>query len=893
MKKLSFFLMAMLFSVMSFAQEAIYTLDGTITGGTSAYAEASSITQDNIAWSVTGNTTMNPWRIGGKSITNQDRAVYSKNPIAYNIDKIELTHGTASSITVNSLKLIISDAANGAGETIDVAFKASATTTIDLPEGDYTNKYFKFLYNVTVSGTSNKYVQFNSAKFYAALAEDAVKAPVIKGAEDFISETEIAIEAEDDVTVYYTVDGIEPTTASTVYTAPFTVKETTTVKAVAYRGEKASFVTSATFTKATQLTCAEAAVEAMKVASNNATTNITYVVYGYVTELDGELSSGQQKFWVSDTKGGENTFYSYFCNVPRALVVGDYIQMFGKLTKYNTTPQMKNGDITILPAPVAKFNVTVTAENGTVEGAGEYEEGAEATLTATAAEGYEFTCWTSGEDTVSTANPYTFAVAANVALVANFNKKAEPEHTYTVAGSSEAAFGTAWDPENADNDMKKQEDGTYKWEKEGLELLAGEVEFKVTEDHAWTVAYPAQNYKLAIAETGIYTLTITFNPADQAVAATATKTGDVVIIPTIAMHGNFLGSWADTENFTLAADEATATLTLTIAEGNYEFGMRIGGSGNWTSNGVAFTRENASAEIVAGAGNLTLAADVAGEYTFTWTYATNTLTVTYPVVSEPEYEIYEVEIKDLAIDLDNLALIGSANGQFQVAVNLFLGEYNRNEDTYQLFPESYVEINGSEATFVEGYASVNTFDQTATAVVRCVWNGMNIELHLNMSAAPLEATVVVVENAVIEIEKVLLFGDMYDYALKMTGEWVNPENGLTYPVLVDVPVYYPESTEPSEITSTVTVGGWGDEDPWLGFGEGTLTITTVDDVITATGVVQNPMLGIAIDITISGTITPSGVENATVTINPVKMIQNGQLIIIKNDVQYNAQGAKL
>ena len=352
MKKLSFFLMAMLFSVMSFAQEAIYTLDGTITGGSNGYADASSLTQDNIAWSVTGNTTMSPWRIGGKSITNQDRAVYSKNPLAYNIDKIELTHGTASSITVNSLKLIISDAANGAGETIDVTFKASATTTIDLPEGDYSNKYFKFLYNVTNSTNTNRYVQFTGAKFYAALAEDAVKAPIINGAEDFISETEVTIEAEDDVTVYYTLDGTEPTNASTVYAAPFTVKETTTVKAIAYRGETASFVTSATFTKATQLTCAEAAVEAMKVASNNATTNITYVVYGYVTELDGDLSSGQQKFWVSDTKGGENTFYSYFCNVPRALVVGDYIQMFGKLTKYNTTPQMKNGDVTLAEEPV-------------------------------------------------------------------------------------------------------------------------------------------------------------------------------------------------------------------------------------------------------------------------------------------------------------------------------------------------------------------------------------------------------------------------------------------------------------------------------------------------------------------------------------------------------------
>lgn len=78
------------------------------------------------------------------------------------------------------------------------------------------------------------------------------------------------------------------------------------------------------------------------------------------------------------------------------------------------------------PALPVKYNVTVTAENGTVTGAGEYEEGKEATLTATAAEGYEFTCWTSGEDTVSTKNPYTFTVKSNVALVANF-AVVEPE----------------------------------------------------------------------------------------------------------------------------------------------------------------------------------------------------------------------------------------------------------------------------------------------------------------------------------------------------------------------------------------------------------------------------------------------------------------------------------
>ena len=261
----------------------------------------------------------------------------------------------------------------------------------------------------------------------------------------------------------------------------------------------------------------------------------------------------------------------------------------------------------------------------------------------------------------------------------------------------------------------------------------------------------------------------------------------------------------------------------------------------------------------------------------------------------PVYEVYEDEITNLVIDLDNLVLIGGPSANYQVDVYLGLGEYNRNDDTYQLLPESSVALLGTDATFVEGYAyEVDAFTPSAKAVVRCVWNGMNIELHLTMTAAPMEATVVVVENATVEIEKYLLWGDMYDYALKMTGEWVNPEDGLTYPVLVEVPVYYPEATEPSEIMSTVTVGGWEDDDPWLGFGEGTLTVTTVGDIVTATGIVQNPMAGVAIDITISGKLAGedpgTALENATVVVKSVKMIKNGQLIISNDGIEYNAQG---
>lgn len=305
----------------------------------------------------------------------------------------------------------------------------------------------------------------------------------------------------------------------------------------------------------------------------------------------------------------------------------------------------------------------------------------------------------------------------------------------------------------------------------------------------------------------------------------------------------------------------------------------------YVDEAVAATAAATAVEVVEGGLNITLVADAA---IHTW----------FVEMSEgTEYEVYEEEITNLVIDLDNLVLMGGPGSAFQVEVYLPLGEYNMSEDSYQLTSESSIAVLGSDATFIEGYAyEVDAFTPSAKAVVRCEWNGMLLEFHLTMTAAPLEPTVVVVENAMVEIEKYLLWGDMYDYALKMTGEWVNPEDGLTYPVLVDVPVYYPEATEPSEIMSTVTVGGDDEDDPWLGFGEGTLTVTTVDGVVTATGIVQNPMAGVAIDITISGKLPQgpgTGLDNVQVEVKTVKMIKNGQLIINRGGKAYNAIGVQV
>ena len=253
-------------------------------------------------------------------------------------------------------------------------------------------------------------------------------------------------------------------------------------------------------------------------------------------------------------------------------------------------------------------------------------------------------------------------------------------------------------------------------------------------------------------------------------------------------------------------------------------------------------------------------------------------------------QILKDEITNLVFDLEAwpMTCSGGPSTEYGVEVYLVLGEDN-GSGQFVLTEESSIAVGGQDATFISGYLyDVDAYAPEAKAVIVAqVSETETYEFHLTMSAAPIEATVVVVENAVVEVEKFEIFEGMYEHSLKMTGVWTDAE-GLDYPVTVDVPVYYPEATEPYEMMSTVIVGTITGN--WLGFGEGYLTITTVGDVVTATGVVENPNLGIAIDITISGKLETTALENIEVGTAATKVIKNGQLFIIRGEVEYNAQG---
>lgn len=108
-----------------------------------------------------------------------------------------------------------------------------------------------------------------------------------------------------------------------------------------------------------EVTCEQAREIALALTSNNTPTEETYAVTGYITNTDGKISREQQIFWMADTKDGGKVFEGYWANIPdptTALKVGTKVKMTGKIMKYNTTPEIKNGTVEILEESTVKID---------------------------------------------------------------------------------------------------------------------------------------------------------------------------------------------------------------------------------------------------------------------------------------------------------------------------------------------------------------------------------------------------------------------------------------------------------------------------------------------------------------------------------------------------------
>lgn len=149
--------------------------------------------------------------------------------------------------------------------------------------------------------------------------------------------------------------------------------------------------------------------------------------------------------------------------------------------------------------------------------------------------------------------------------------------------------------------------------------------------------------KLAIPEAGIYTIQLLNNRHHSKSAVykvTLTYLENFPSRPTVAAKGDW-DSWTDELVFTPALSAKTASVKKTFTKGDeLWFKMIIGGTyvRNSGENGWWFKRDANECSGITVTGddkNMKFIADYTGEYTFTWTYETNKLTITFP---EPEHE---------------------------------------------------------------------------------------------------------------------------------------------------------------------------------------------------------------------------------------------------------------
>lgn len=235
--------------------------------------------------------------------------------------------------------------------------------------------------------------------------------------------------------------------------------------------------------------------------------------------------------------------------------------------------------------------------------------------------------------------------------------ESEPEAVYTVAGSSDAILGTAWDPTNTANDMVLDtEDGLYKLAINGVKYDENtEVEFKVVENHSWNVAYPENNYSATLLAGVTYNLTFVFNPESKEVWLTRNVVaidfaeGDVF---TVAGSYDILGSSWDIDDTNNDMTYNTETglyelvkenVDLDAVDADYSTYMfKVVRNHSWDINwGV---KDEAHPNGFDG-DNVTIVVDEAATYNITYTFNPETWEVGYvltKVGDEPQPAVYTV-----------------------------------------------------------------------------------------------------------------------------------------------------------------------------------------------------------------------------------------------------------
>ena len=243
-----------------------------------------------------------------------------------------------------------------------------------------------------------------------------------------------------------------------------------------------------------------------------------------------------------------------------------------------------------------------------------------------------------------------------------------------------------------------------------------------------------------------------------------------------------------------------------------------------------------------------------------------------------DYEIVPIKMNDLAVTpMDGFELLEASYPDMKLSVKL--GVY---ADGHLSVGSTVIWDNTNlpivEGTITKAYSNdLGTNAYTGLLVVEFGEGLMGLQL--TMYTLVVEVTEIDITNAEAEVN------DLYGHLL-VTATWEN------YPVLLTIHNYKYVAGLKEYEGPQVSELNIGDEDNWYDYAVTNLvTVINENNTLYIEGEYISYNTGKTYYVTMSAPASTTDIDNVATSTNTVKVIKNGQLIINKNGVEYNAQGA--
>ena len=443
----------------------------------------------------------------------------------------------------------------------------------------------------------------------------------------------------------------------------------------------------------------------------------------------------------------------------------------------------------------------------------------------------------------------------------------------------------------------------------------------------------------------------------------------------VKLAGTMTG-WETPAAFTI--NGTTATLTLTLTQGYYQFKMiettlvDAKEKDNWYGNGGTMTRKNCTNWTFDSDANATIFADADGAYTFEWDITTDKLSVTnmpaFPDLSNqpttlyfrpstnwkennPKYAAYfcygdkTTEDKWVELTPDNgIYKVDNSDKKYVMVIfvrlksggalswedkwgqtdNLIIPNTPNNLNTcFAFWKNAWDDVSGlwvapTPLTDANWSAFITDYKgKTINALVErsfnynqlhtlCLpfdlptnWLGDEAKAYqltgvVSNSATELELRAI--ETAIIAAGKPYIVrptkGSEYEYVIVSNVTVADATAGSytvqggNYQVTMQAIAATPNPAQPTD----------GSTEYWLAMEDGCLYKTPTNKLGLRAIIKMTTTTGAPVNVrarVVTGENVETGVEDIITTETPVKVIENGQLIIIRDGVKYNVQGQKL